>query len=104
GGGGGVRNDAGCTLLLSNCTVTANLVTFFGVGGGLANNGTVGLVNCTVAANQAASGGGIYNFAGLLNLSSSTVVSNKATSAIGGVYNYPVAGSVATVRSSIIAS
>jgi hypothetical protein len=102
GPGAGFFSETGCTLALSNCTVSGNVSG--NSGGGIANNGTLTLVNCTVAGNQAGNSGGIYNYAGTLNLFNSTVASNSAVVASGGVYNYPTAGSVTSVRSSIIAS
>jgi len=61
--GGGIYNDA-ATLTLSNCTVSANSATF---GGGIYNFGegpgsaSLTVSNCTVSANSGANGAGIYN-------------------------------------------
>jgi len=47
------------------------------------------VTNCTIAGNQAVSGGGLYNYSGLLNIVNSTIVQNTATYG-GGVYNYSI--------------
>src|SRR5207247_558430 len=49
-------------------------------------------------------GGGLYNYGGTMVLRDSTIASNAASVACGGVYNYPVAFSSCGLGSSIIAS
>src|SRR5207244_3947640 len=96
-GGAGLYNEAGCTLLLSNCTVMANAAA---TAGGLRNAGTATVVNCTFSGNSASfAAGAIFNSAGALSLFNSTVASNTSPAASSAVRN------VATmnVRSSIIA-
>jgi hypothetical protein len=83
--GGGIRNQG--TLTLVNCTVTGNSAN--SGGGGIFNQGTLTLINSTVAGNSArtgSSGGGIAN-GGTLTLTSSTIKSNSASSNGGGIHN-----------------
>src|SRR5262249_23470312 len=61
--GGGLRNDG--TMTLTNCTISNNSSSF-GSGGGLDNAGIVTLTNCTITANRARDYqqfiNGVYNF------------------------------------------
>jgi hypothetical protein len=102
GPGSGFFSETGSTLVLSNCTVSGNVSG--DSGGGIGNNGAVMAVNCTFSGNQAVDGGGLYNYAGTLNLFNSTVASNSASVFCGGVYDFPVSGSVVTIHGSIVAS
>ncbi|MGO9468832.1 MAG: choice-of-anchor Q domain-containing protein [Isosphaeraceae bacterium] len=85
--GGGIVNQG--TLTLSNCTVTGNNATSTS-GGGIYNSGTLSLSNCTVTGNSAtSSGGGIYN-KGTLNLNNCTVGTStgiNTASSGGSIYN-----------------
>ena len=79
--GGGLWNDGG-TVDVTGSTVSGNQVTGAGnTAGGIENrnNGTVTLVNATIANNLAASGGGIKNTAGTINLKNSLVAGNVVT-------------------------
>ena len=69
---------------LTNCTVSGNTAT--GKGGGLCNSyvGKTTLTGTTVKGNSAVAGGGISN-QGMLNVASSNIINNQATSAGGGI-------------------
>jgi CSLREA domain-containing protein len=89
GNGGGVRNSNGATANLTNCTVTANQ-TNNGNGAGISNEtgATMTLTGVTVSSNTAFSsgnGGGIYN-QGSLTLTNCTV-SGNTSGGVGGVLN-----------------
>ena len=80
--GGGIDNDG--TLTLTNCTIFQNVAVR---GGGIRNSGTLTLIKSTVDANGAGvTGGGIYND-GTLTLTNSTISRNSATQSGGGIYN-----------------
>ncbi|MFN2577805.1 MAG: choice-of-anchor Q domain-containing protein [Pyrinomonadaceae bacterium] len=55
-------------------------------GGGILNDGTLTLINCTVSGNTAQAGGGILN-TGMLTLTNSTVCNNSVNLAGGGILN-----------------
>jgi len=58
--GGGLNNNIGCSVRLTNVTFTGNSAT--GLGGGLYNKGTATLTNVTFSDNSASDkGGGMYN-------------------------------------------
>jgi hypothetical protein len=80
--GGGIWNQG--TLTLSNCTVQDNTATTTS-GGGIRNDkGTLTLLNCTVSGNTAGStGGGISNEAGTLHLTTTTAATKRLA---GGAY------------------
>jgi hypothetical protein len=79
--GGGIRNDG--TLTLSNCTVSGNRAQ--GQGGGILGDfGNLTLTNCTVSLNIAeGAGGGIFN-RGTLTLLNSQVSRNVSLAGLGG--------------------
>ena len=83
--GGGIHNEG--TLTLSDCTVQKNATS--ADGGGVYNDkGTLTLLNCTVSSNTAGNnGGGIVNAAGTLSLTATTLSGNTATGFGGGIYN-----------------
>ncbi|MEW5826244.1 MAG: choice-of-anchor Q domain-containing protein [Candidatus Bipolaricaulota bacterium] len=88
-GGGGIRNDG--TLTLEDCTVTACWAEF--LGGGIYNTGTLTLRRCTLDDNEAGGwGGGLDNDVGATaTLVDCTVRANRATLALaegGGISNY----------------
>src|SRR5205823_11024102 len=69
--GGGIDNEDGSTLTVTNCTVSGNTA---GLGSGLFNGGTLTLANSTVSGNIASEGGGTYNDgAGTLTITNSTI-------------------------------
>jgi hypothetical protein len=83
--GGGIANNEGGEMTLTNCTVAQNLANpsdVFGwvFGGGIYNGAKLDLTNVTVAANSAlngtsglAMGGGIFNDDGFFSLTPGTV-------------------------------
>ncbi|MCC6970248.1 MAG: hypothetical protein IT434_08510 [Phycisphaerales bacterium] len=66
-------------------------------GGGVSNDGTLAVTNCTVSSNWAHSGGAVYN-AGSLSITGSSIASNTAQLAGGGIKNV---GSLAITGSTI---
>jgi hypothetical protein len=100
GSGGGIANDG--TLTVSNCTISGNTVTSGQSGGGVYNAGTLTLNNSTISGNSAAEkglGGGIYN-GGALTVTNTTISGNTAGSG-GGIYN---AGTLTLSNSTIFAN
>jgi parallel beta-helix repeat protein len=89
----GILNFGGdCTLIMSDCTVSANTVTGVdGNGGGIMNaSGIAILTNCRVTGNTATSnGGGIFSgtSAASLTLIRTTVTGNHAGTEGGGIFN-----------------
>src|SRR5580658_4186692 len=94
GDGGGIDNNG--TLTVTNCTVTGN--TSDSQGGGIDNVGTLTLTNSIVSSNSATDGGGIANF-GTLTVTNCTFSGNSAFSFGGGIEN----GGALTVTNSTIA-
>lgn len=86
-GGGGVDVENGSALALANCTLSSNTAPGYGYGGGLyIDYGCqAALTGCAVVGNSAGSGGGIY-VNGTLTLLNSTVANNTASTAGAGVY------------------
>ena len=84
--GGGVYNNG--TLAVMNCTITNNSS---GLGGGIENDagGFLTLVNSTLSGNNAGQGGGIYNNSGTVIVEGSTLSGNSAgpSTSGGGIYN-----------------
>jgi hypothetical protein len=80
--GGGLANRDG-TVILENSSFTANVNTT--EGGGVYNEGTAYVTNCTFDGNEAGTGGGLYNF-GKASVVSCTFVNNKADTFGGGIY------------------
>ena len=78
----------GASATISGVTITGGSTT--GNGGGLYNQGTLNLTNCTVSGNSAGSGSGLFN-AGTTTLTNSTISGNSATKAGGGVDNTSMA-------------
>jgi len=78
GSGGGIYNNAGATLTVSNSTFSSNRASF--EGGGIYNNtgGTLTVSNSTFAGNYAYEGGGIFNQTAL-TVSNSTFSGNSAS-------------------------
>ena len=92
--GGGLWNQAGSNLLVSDVEITGNVALGDAAddgGGGVFNNGgTVRIVNGTsitsnIASGASGSGGGIFSTAGQVLVSQSVVSSNTANRAGGGV-------------------
>jgi hypothetical protein len=78
----GIVNASNATMIMNGDTVSNNTASGAG-GGGIANSGTLTIVNCTIAANQAVNGGGISNN-GVLKMANSTVASNTVVGGDGG--------------------
>ncbi|MFO0968633.1 MAG: right-handed parallel beta-helix repeat-containing protein [Gemmataceae bacterium] len=85
GNGGGVVNNG--TLVLTDCSVSGNAAPS-GAGGGIVNSGTATLIHSSVTNNTARGyGGGIRN-AGTLTMTDCTVSGNTTTiQSGGGMYN-----------------
>ncbi len=89
--GGGLLNDG--TLTLTDCTISGNSAA--DDGGGLTNFGTVTLTGCSLSGNDGAgSGGGLQND-GTATLTNCTLSGNSANVG-GGLFNYQT-GSTATL-------
>ena len=88
--GGGIDNEVGATLTITNSTLSGNTAGSVGnpavEGGGIYNIGTLTIVNSTLSANTAGGisggGGGIFS-AGTLIILNSTVSGNTATKGAG---------------------
>ncbi len=84
-GGGGIVNNG--TLTVANCTITDNSSNDAIGGGGIVNDGTLTVTNSLVTGNSAAagSGGGINNNGtGTLTVTGSTITNNSAPTGDGG--------------------
>jgi predicted outer membrane repeat protein len=81
-GGGGISNDG--TLAVNNCTISGNIAP---VGGGILNEGNLTVSNSTISANTAPQGGGIWSTGNTLRVSNSTISGNTASDEGGGIYN-----------------
>ena len=80
--------DSGVTATVSGLTITGgNAVDDGGNGGGLYNDGTTNLTDCTVSGNSANSGGGLYTQGKSLNLTDCTISANTASGSGGGLSN-----------------
>jgi hypothetical protein len=117
--GGGILNDSGGSLIITNSTISDNtsyatsLDVFgqrgFAYGGGVDNSGSMTITNCTISGNSAVGptsldtgyGGGISN-GGNLQITSSTIVHNSATGG-NGAFGGGIYGSFTGTDSSIIA-
>ena len=98
--GGGIRNNGGI-LNLTDSSVTSNHTA--GLGGGIFNTigGTVILTDSVLRGNTAAGGGGISNLAGIVTLTSSTLISNTASSIVGGGGIFNSSGTVTITNSTL---
>lgn len=98
--GGGIYNAVSATMTLTRSTVTGNTSSSqarFGEGAGIANDGTLTMIQSTVSNNIASGvsgsyGGGVYNYnAAALTMTASTISSNSVSSSSGaeggGIYN-----------------
>ena len=85
--GGGIFNNEGAILTMSNSTIDGLKLDHLnaGAGGGIANTagGTLTVINSTVSNNWAVDGGGIDN-AGTATVRNSSISGNKG---IGGIFN-----------------
>ena len=81
-GGGGIRNQG--SLILIECTLTRNSSV---TGGGIRNDGTVTLIESVLSGNSGSnSGGGLYN-QGTATLTRSTLAENQASQLGGGIWS-----------------
>ena len=69
------------------------------LGGGVNNQGTLTVQNCTFSRNSAYEGGGIYNSGGILTVQNSTFSENTSADFGGGIYN---SGGTLTVQDSTL--
>jgi CSLREA domain-containing protein len=102
GNGGGICNTSSASRAeLERCTISENHATSStSDGGGIHNNGTMKLTNCTIGAlNDARHGGAIYS-TGSINLVSSTVTGNISSTQSGDIYLQQSA--IATLLGTII--
>ena len=97
--GGGILNDSGGSLIITNSTISGNTCSAtsvdpifpdpaFAYGGGVDNSGSMTITNCTISGNSAVAngftsedtgyGGGISN-SGHLQITSSTIAHNSAS-------------------------
>lgn len=76
-----------CRATAASVTIAANQAT--STGGGVKNDsgGTVTLTNVTLSGNSAFGGGGLYNHDGTATLENVTLVGNSATNVGGGITN-----------------
>jgi predicted outer membrane repeat protein len=83
---GGIGNDG--TLSVSNCTVTGNSDFVFEAGGGIDNAPAAALTvsDCIISNNPGEFGGGIFN-QGTMTVTDSAVSGNSATAQGGGIWN-----------------
>jgi hypothetical protein len=104
--GGGIDNESGATLTITNSTLSGNTAGSVGnpsvEGGGIFNSGTLTIVNSTVSGNTAGGisggGGGMFN-GGTLTIVNSTVSDNTAIKG-AGVHNGGAATSTVTITNS----
>ena len=100
--GGGILNDG--TLTVNNCTIAGNSGIGTGnEGGGITNFGTLTVSSSTFSGNSGSQGGGIFNGqTNALTVVNSTFSGNSVTTKGGGIYNYP--GGTLTVTNSTISA
>jgi hypothetical protein len=84
--GGGILNENGSTLTVTNCTFSGNSAS---LGGGIENfHATLTVTNCTLSGNSAFDdGGGILNENGTLTVTNCTLSGNSSPSGGGGIEN-----------------
>jgi len=101
--GGGINNDG--TMTVTDSTMQNNSTSYDTLGGGINNNGTMTVTNSTIRDNSVgivSLGGGIYNI-GTMTVTNSTIAGNSAagTSFKGGGIDNGLGGTM-TVTSSTI--
>jgi hypothetical protein len=96
--------DAGAEATLDHLTVTHGQGPGPAYGGGIANDGTLTLTNCTISANSALFGGGIANERGTLTVSNSTLSGNSAGSGGGGISSNDGGATLTVTGSSLVAN
>ncbi len=114
GSGGAIFSTPSGLVTLSNSTISGNNATSgtTGIGGGIASQGGLAVMNSTISGNIAGNsenlsscGGGIYS-SGTLTVVNSTVTGNTVSQTGGGTQAGGIlrAGGAATVRNSIVAA
>ncbi len=100
--GGGILNNG--TLTIDDCTISSNTRSGSGnEGGGITNFGTLTVSSSTFSGNSGSQGGGIFNGqTNALTVVNSTFSGNSVTTKGGGIYNYP--GGTLTVTNSTISA
>ena len=100
--GGGIANEGGATLTITNSTISNNSISG-SYGGGISNGGTLTITNSTISNNSQsgnATGGGLVNF-GTATITNSTFSGNSATEG-GGLFNF--GGGTLTISTSTFAN
>jgi hypothetical protein len=83
--GGGVYNDG--TLAVSNCTLSGNSASDGGAGIYNSSSGTLVITSSVLSGNSGANDGGAVSNGGTLTISNSTLSGNKVTDNGGGIIN-----------------
>ena len=99
GGGGGIHNNG--TMTLTNCTISGNSGSHGG-GGIYHEIGTMTLIDSTITDNSGGDGGGIFNEVGALNIINSTISNSSASDRGGGIFNF--SDGIVTLNGSAISS
>jgi hypothetical protein len=103
GYGGGIYQDNGTILTVTDCTISSNASLY---GGGVYEAyGTVTLVDCIISGNTATYGGGIRHDSGTLTLMGTTVSSNSASYGGGislGTFDQFINSTIAANHASIV--
>lgn len=82
----GLINEVGGSTLITSSAIVNNSSTANGAG--VLNQGTLTLINSTLANNSAVQGGAIFNeLTATTTLTNSTIADNNASTAGGGIYN-----------------
>ena len=98
--GAGILNSGPGVLNLTNSTLSGNAAGSGGGGGILNSGGRANVVNSTISGNAGGfGGGGIFNFAGTLSVTNSTVANNSQR----GIWNLNTPSSTVTLAGSIVA-
>lgn len=84
--GGGIYNDG--TLTISNCTLSGNSAADGGAGIYNSSSGNVTLNSCILSSNGAANDGGAVSNSGTLTMSNSVLAGNKAIDNGGGIVSF----------------
>ncbi len=82
--GGGLRTDVNTDVTITDSTFIGNQANF---GGGIANFGSLTVINTTFENNSASNAGGAVATSGFTEIENSTVSGNTATTEGGGIYN-----------------
>jgi hypothetical protein len=95
----GIFNESGATTVVNASSIVKNRSS--GDGGGIVNQGSLNLINSTIASNKAVKGGAIFNDAfSTLSLVNCTIADNTASNSGGGIFNSE--GGTATLANTIV--